>query len=104
MRNETDAKEDSAARVSAVPWRVVEVRALPGHSLWVVFADGTSGRVDVSKLIFGTVPGVFEALRDPGVFEQVGVMFGAVTWPGELDLAPDAMYDALKANGSWTPE
>ena len=103
MRNETDAKEDSTARVDSVPWRVVDVRALAGHSLWVVFADGTSGRVDVSKLIFGAAPGVFAALRDPDIFEQVGVVLGAVTWPGELDLAPDAMYDALKADGSWTP-
>ena len=104
MRNETDAKEDSTARVSAVPWRVVRVQALPGHNLWVVFADGTSGRVDVSKLVFGADAGVFEALRDPGVFAQVTVVLGAVTWPSELDLAPDAMYDALKANGRWTPE
>lgn len=58
----------------------------------------------MSKLIFGTEPDVFAALRDPGVFAQVEVVLGAVTWPGELDLAPDAMYDALKAKGSWTPE
>lgn len=104
MRNETNAEEDSTARVNAVPWRVVRVRALPGHNLWVVFSDGTSGRVDVSRLVFGTDAGVFAALRDPVVFAQVAILFGAVTWPGELDLAPDAMYDALKANGSWTPE
>ena len=103
MRNETDAEEDSAARVSAVPWRVVTVRALPGHSLWVASADGTSGRVDMSTLIFSAASGVFTALRDPDRFEQVGIVLGAVTWPGELDLAPDAMYDALKASGSWTP-
>ncbi|MEO8622163.1 MAG: DUF2442 domain-containing protein [bacterium] len=80
------------------------VRALPGHRLAVRFADGTSGEVDVSKLIFGPMPGVFEALRDPVLFEQVGIELGAVTWPGELDLAPDAMYDEIRANGSWTPE
>lgn len=79
------------------------MRALPRHNLWVVFANGTSGRVDVSRLVFGTEAGVFEALRDQGVFAQVAVVLGAVTWPGELDLALDAMYDALKANGSWTP-
>ena len=39
-----------------------------------------------------------------GVFAQVTVVPGAVTWPGELDLAPDAMFDALKAIESWTPE
>lgn len=58
MRKETDAEEDSTARVSAVPWRVVRVRALPGHNLWVVFDDGTSGRIDVSRLVFGTEAGI----------------------------------------------
>jgi hypothetical protein len=26
---------------------------------------------------------------------------GVVTWPGELDLAPDAMHDELQKNGGW---
>jgi hypothetical protein len=27
--------------------------------------------------------------------------YGAVTWPGEIDLAPDAMYEEIKQNGTW---
>jgi hypothetical protein len=50
------------------------------------------------------MPGVFEILRDPVLFAQAGIDHGAVTWPGELDLAPDAMYDEIRARGSWTPE
>ena len=103
MRNETDAEEDSTPRVSSAPWRVIKVQALPGYGLWVVFADGTSGRVDMSRLLLSGASGVFEPLRDPRHFEQVGIVLGAVTWPSGLDLAPDAMYDALKTNGSWTP-
>jgi hypothetical protein len=26
---------------------------------------------------------------------------GAVVWPGELDLAPDAMHAAIKELGEW---
>ena len=26
---------------------------------------------------------------------------GFVEWPGEVDLAPDAMYEEIKANGKW---
>jgi len=47
---------------------------------------------------------VFAALQDPARFAEVGIDQGAVTWPGHLDLAPDAMYDAIKATGNWTPE
>jgi hypothetical protein len=105
VRDEADTKEDSAAGIGrGVPWDVIQVRPLPGLRLAVRFADGTSGEVDVSKLILGPTPGVFEPLRDPARFAEVGVDHGAVAWPGELDLAPDAMYDEIKATGRSTPE
>ncbi|SPE30180.1 hypothetical protein SBA5_760010 [Candidatus Sulfotelmatomonas gaucii] len=28
--------------------------------------------------------------------------YGAVTWPGELDLAPDAMHAAILEQGEWS--
>jgi hypothetical protein len=40
-------------------------------------------------------------LKDPDVFERVYIDAGALTWPGDIDLAPDAMYAAIKANGEW---
>jgi len=48
-------------------------------------------------------PGVFQALRDPAVFRQVHLDHGAVTWPGEIDLAPDAMYDDIRNTGRSVP-
>ena len=51
--------------------------------------------------IVGTV---FEALRDPASFAQVRVNLGAVEWPSGAELAPDAMYDSIRANGIWTIE
>jgi len=35
-------------------------------------------------------------LTDLALFEQVFVEHGAVTWPGEIDLAPDAMYRKIQ--------
>ena len=105
MRNEADAKEDSAIVVGrGAPWRVVSVEPRPGYRLLVLFADGTRGEVDASRLIFGPQPGVFGPLRDPARFAEVGIEHGAVTWPGQLDLAPDAMYDEIRTHGNWTPE
>jgi hypothetical protein len=49
------------------------------------------GEVDMSERVRSPHAGVFAALTYPDVFAQVHVEFGAVTWPGELDLAPDAM-------------
>jgi hypothetical protein len=105
MRDESGTDEDRSRRLGThVPWRVVDVRPLAGLRLAVQFADGTPGEVDVSRLVAGEGAGVFACLRDPDVFAQVGIDHGAVTWPGEIDLAPDAMYDEIKANGRWVLE
>ena len=105
MRDEADTEQNSAARLrNRVPWTVISVRALPDFRLAVRFTDGTEGEADVSRLIFGERPGVFERLRDPDVFATVSIEHGAVTWPGDLDLAPDAMYDAIRATGLWVPD
>jgi hypothetical protein len=38
------------------------------------------------------------------VFAQVRCDHGFVEWPGDIDLAPDAMYDEIKALGVWILE
>jgi hypothetical protein len=66
--------------------------------LQVKFADETEGRVQFEP---SHLTGVFEALKNPIVFDQAHIDNGAVVWPGNLDLAPDAMYQAIKATGEW---
>lgn len=103
MRDESTSQGRGAAGVTdPARWRVTEVRPLADYRLSVRFADGTSGEVDASRLILGTAPGVFAPLRDPTLFASVRIEHGAVTWPGGLDLAPDAMYAEIRARGFWT--
>lgn len=52
-----------------------------------------------SPRVSGTV---FEPLRDPAEFAQARIAMGAVEWPSGADLAPDAMYEAIRANGVWS--
>jgi Protein of unknown function (DUF2442) len=106
VRANADAEENRTSEI--VPpitpravWRVVDVQALPGYRLRVRFNDGTEGEVDMSRLIQAPHAGVFAALRDEALFRQVHVALGAVTWPGDLDLAPDAMYQAIRERGEW---
>jgi Protein of unknown function (DUF2442) len=104
MRDPTTAKPDRPDGVNeTVPWRVCELRVLPDYALAVRFVDGTRGDVDLSRLVLGLNAGIFAALRDRGAFAQTAIVDGVVTWPGELDLPPDAMYDAIRAHGRWTP-
>lgn len=76
-------------------WDVREVHVELNWTLHVTFADGLSGRV---RFMPGFFTGVFEPLRDPSRFAEAFVDHGALTWPGDLDLAPDAMYEQIKAH------
>jgi len=102
MRGHATTENDSTAGVVlSAPWRVTAVEALPDYRLKVHFMDGTAGTVLMARLILGDEAGVFAALRDPAIFKQAFIEFGAVTWPGEIDLAPDAMHQEIKKNGEW---
>ena len=87
--------------IPRAPWRVAEVEALPGWRLRVRHNDGVTGTVDMSAMVHSPEAGVFAVLQDVKLFEQVFLDLGAVAWPGELDLAPDAMHDEIAANGEW---
>lgn len=79
-------------------WDVIDVKLIAPLALKVQFADGTVGKVQFEP---SHLTGVFEALKDPIIFQQAHIEDGAVVWPGNLDLAPDAMYQAIKTTGEW---
>jgi len=87
------------AIIPGAPWRITYVSHLPGFKLAVRFNDGKEGTVAMAGLIHSSHAGVFAALRDEELFSKVTLHYGAVTWPGELDLAPDAMYEAICQSG-----
>ena len=106
MHTQSVTQKDSSATLvppiySKAPWRVASVRALDGYRLHVRFVDGTEGEVQMDALIHSPDAGVFGCLSDLKLFSAVSVEYGVVTWPGEIDLAPDAMYDAIKTHGEW---
>lgn len=88
---------------SAAPWRLISVRPHEDFRLHVVFVDGTAGDVHLRAFIESpsTTGTLFEPLRDPGYFRQVRIELGALAWPNGADLAPDVMYDAIRASGQW---
>lgn len=55
----------------------------------------------MSALVRSPAAGVFAQLADPDRFAQAFVPRRAVTWPGEIDLAPNAMYAEIKKRGCW---
>ncbi|MEO5335229.1 MAG: DUF2442 domain-containing protein [Magnetococcus sp. YQC-5] len=102
MREQTIHFQNSASPVTlTASWRVVELHILPDYRLKVRFVDGLEGIVEMSRLVMDENAGVFTVLREPELFKQAYLEYGAVTWPGEIDLAPDAMHDEIEQNGKW---
>ena len=99
MSTQGTAEKDPAAGLrSTAEYRVVSVEPIAYLRLAVRFADGLTGEVTLNK---SSLIGVFQALNDPALFARVTCEQGFVEWPGEIDLAPDAMYDEIRAHGQW---
>jgi len=108
MRSTTNPEAHRTIEIAPVirhqaPWRVASVNALRGLRLQVTFVDGTAGEVELKGFLSGPkVKGtLFEPLRNWEEFAGVRVEMGAVQWPNGADLAPDAMYDAIRQHGRW---
>jgi hypothetical protein len=71
------------------------VRAQQGHRVFVAFADGTAGEVDLSEL--PDLGPVFEPLRDPGYFRRLRLSKegNTIVWPNGADIPPETLYEAV---------
>ena len=81
---------------------VVEVRPLGGHRLFLRFEDGLEGEIDFSTMSWH---GVFAPLEDPAYFARVWVdaEAGTITWPGEVDIAPETLYHWISERFTHVP-
>lgn len=74
-------------------WDVISVEPLSDYRLQVRLADGKQGIFDVKPYLG---KGAFRQLSDPHYFNQVGIVFGAITWPNEQDIAPETLLAELQ--------
>lgn len=103
MPIETATQEHSTAGVvAAAPWRVRAVNLQPGYRLSVTCNDGTSGVVDMASLVNSSNAGIFAALKDAQLFQQVSIELGALTWPNGADLDPLWVHEEIGKNKTWS--
>ncbi len=70
--------------------KITAFKILEHYHVWLRFDDGVEGEADLSHLVGR---GVFSVWRDYEFFRQAFVAdYGALTWPGELDLCPDSLW------------
>lgn len=69
---------------------VISVQARPDYHLDLAFANGECRRFDMRPLL-SMKP--WNRIATPALFEKVRVDYGTVVWPGEIDVAPETLYD-----------
>ena len=73
-------------------WDVKTVKPLPDFRIYVEIENGRKGIFDLKPYLDH---GVFRELRDIHYFNRVGILFGAVTWPNEQDIAPETLLSEM---------
>ena len=69
---------------------VIAVKALDNFHLQLEFNTGETRVFDARPYL---EKGIFQRLKDPRLFQQAFVGFDTVCWPGNLDIAPETLYD-----------
>ncbi len=69
---------------------VLRVRTHSNFQIEVEFSTGETRLFDVTPYL---EKGVFKRLKDPTLFRQAYVAFDTVCWPGNIDIAPETLYD-----------
>jgi hypothetical protein len=76
--------------------RIVDARHAGGYRVWLRFADGLTGEVDLDGELWGPA---FAHLKDVGEFAKLRFEpdLGTIVWPNGADFAPEFLHDEMKA-------
>ncbi len=74
-------------------WDATTVQPLPDYRIYVETENGQCGLFDLKPYLDH---GAFSELREIGYFNQVGILFGAVTWPHGQDIAPETLIAEME--------
>ncbi|MFM2408560.1 MAG: hypothetical protein RL358_1302 [Pseudomonadota bacterium] len=69
---------------------VVSVQVQPNYHLQLEFENGERRMFDMSPYM-DKKP--FNRLKNSPIFNCAHIDYGTVVWPGEIDIAPETLYD-----------
>ena len=70
--------------------QVNSVETAPNFSLLLSFNNGERRCFDMRPYLHYPV---FRRLENPGFFSLAHVDYGTVIWPGDIDIAPETLYE-----------
>ena len=69
--------------------RTVDAKHVGGLNVQVTFEDGTVGIFDFAP--YAEYP-CYRSLKSMGLFAMVKADHGTLMWPGDIDIAPEAVW------------
>lgn len=79
---------------------VIRARYETGFCIHFTFSDNVQGTLDLQPWLEGPI---FEPLKDRSYFQRFFIDGGTVVWPNGADIAPETLYEAVKAAGAIQP-
>jgi Protein of unknown function (DUF2442) len=73
-------------------WDVKVVKPLSDYRIYVEIEDGRQGVFDMKPYLGRAL---FRELVGEHYFNQAGILFGAVTWPHQQDIAPETLIEGM---------
>ena len=75
--------------------RVIDARHAGAYRVWLRFADGLTGEIDLESELWGEV---FEPLKDVGEFAKLraDLELETIVWPNGADFSPEFLYEKVK--------
>lgn len=72
-----------------------EARYRRDYRIWLKFADGVEGEVDLESELWGEM---FEPLKEKALFAKCSIdqELGTIVWPNGADFAPEFLYQKLR--------
>lgn len=77
--------------------RITGMKYISGYKVWLQFADGKEGEVDLQDEIWGEV---FEPLKQQEYFKTIRLdrELNTIRWENGADFAPEFLYRKLMAS------
>ncbi|MEI7456045.1 MAG: DUF2442 domain-containing protein [Nitrosomonadales bacterium] len=69
---------------------VVSVKTTPDFQLELAFQNGEQRRFDMRPLL---TMRPWSRISSSQLFHRAQIAYGTVIWPGEIDIAPETLYD-----------